>query len=79
MTRQLPDNLSVRYDYHEHPTGVSAILLDDDGHVVEIGLAKFNHRDPVFSFGLGERIALGRALARYESGRGVLASAILTR
>lgn len=72
MTRQLPDHLSVRYDYHEHPTGVSAVLTTDEGHIAAVGFAKFNHRDPAFSFDLGERIALGRALGRYEDGRGIL-------
>lgn len=66
MTRQLPAHLDVRYDYHEHPAGVSAVVFDDHATIQAVGYAKFNQRDSHFDYALGERIALGRALAKLD-------------
>lgn len=70
MTRQLPEGWNARYDYHEHPRGLSAIVTDDRGKIVSVGFAKFNPRDGQFDYQIGRRIALGRALkAAQDRGR----------
>lgn len=75
---ELPQGWVVRYDYHEHPRGLSAIVADAIGEVRGIGFAKFNPRDPEFKASTGQQIALGRALARVatfdQHGRPVLLS-----
>jgi hypothetical protein len=68
MTRQLTDGLHVRYDYHEHPRGISAVVLDGDDRIKAVGFAKYNPRDPGFNLALGERIALGRAMQKITEG-----------
>ena len=60
----LPRNWHVRYDVHEHPRGISAIVIDPTNHIKAVGFAKFNPRDEHFSVETGSGIALGRALAK---------------
>ena len=62
MTRQLPAGMKVRYDYHEHPRGISAIVMTDSGEVKAVGVAKYNPEDEAFSMALGEKVSLQRAL-----------------
>jgi hypothetical protein len=67
---QVPAGLRARFDYHEHPRGISAVLTSvHTGQIVSVGFAKFSTEDAGetdFSPALGERIALGRALARRD-------------
>ena len=60
----LPRNWHVRYDVHDHPRGVSAVVLDSSRNIKAVGFAKFNPRDENFSINTGESIALGRALSK---------------
>lgn len=61
---RLPTGFDVRYDYHKEPRGMSAIVLDRNGHVRSVGFAKFNPRDGQFNLEQGKDIALGRALSK---------------
>lgn len=65
MTRfYMPRGYRVRYDWHQHPRGVSAILIRPNGKVRSVGFAKFNPNDGEFKGSLGAQIALGRALSK---------------
>lgn len=65
MRFDTPEGMAVRYDYHSHPRGVSAVLVKD-GRIEAVGFAKFNPNDSEFRMKLGCEIAEGRALARYH-------------
>ncbi len=67
MRFQLPEDHTVRFDYHEHPHGITAVVLDAGGVVVGVGVAKHNPTDD-WRLGQGMSIALGRALARMDKG-----------
>src|SRR5689334_3115447 len=62
MKRQVPEDMRVRYDYHEHHRGISATLLNTQGVTTGVGFAKYNPRDEGFSMAHGEKVALGRAI-----------------
>lgn len=64
MTRQIPEGMHVRLDYHEHPRGISAVLLDQQGNIQSVGFAKYNAKDEAFNMAQGEKIAIGRAVTR---------------
>lgn len=64
MTRTLPPAHIVRYDYHRRPRSTTAVIISQrTRNVVAVGVAKFNPKDGEADRSLGERIALGRALA----------------
>lgn len=67
----IPPGYYVRYDYHEKPVAITAILFESHGHIAAVGVAKFSARDTHFSFETGEQIALGRALRHLKDGYGV--------
>lgn len=67
----IPPGYVVRYDYHDKPVAITAVLLHPDGRIAAVGVAKFSARDPYFSFETGEQIALGRALRHLKDGYGL--------
>lgn len=67
----IPAGYYVRYDYHEKPVAITAVLFNHKGATVAVGVAKFSARDPYFSFETGEQIALGRALRHLKDGYGL--------
>lgn len=70
MTPSIPQDVFVRYDYHNKPRSTTAVIISKHTHnVLAVGVAKFNPRDGVPNVRLGETIALGRALAKLDNPR----------
>jgi hypothetical protein len=64
----IPVGYTVRFDHHRRPRATTAVITSNrTRNVVAVGVAKFNAKDGAPSRSLGEKIALGRALAALEN------------
>jgi hypothetical protein len=68
MRYSLPEGYQVRYDYHEHPHGITAVIIGPNRDVRAVGVAKHNPDDE-WSLHRGRDIALGRALKNIATGK----------